>query len=83
MPPQTVDGFVPKVGFVGKQRGAAATEPFCARNAAVTGRQEWLAVAPKKFPLCSNNSHPVVQAVGLAVLIGMVGQHLCLDPARS
>ena len=32
-------------------------------------RQKSLAVVPRKFPLCSTNSHPAVQAVGLAVLV--------------
>ena len=68
-PPQTVVALVPKVGSVGKHRGAVAANPFCGRNAAVTGRQESLAVVPRKFPLCSINSQPAVQAVGLAVLI--------------
>ena len=31
--------------------------------------QESLAVVPRKFPLCSTNSHLAVQTVGLAVLI--------------
>ena len=31
--------------------------------------QKSLAVDPGKYPLCSTNSHPAVQAVGLAVLI--------------
>ena len=42
---------------------------ICVRNAAVAGRQETLTVTPTKFPLCSTNSHPAVQTVGLAVLI--------------
>ena len=63
---------MPKVGSVGKHRGAVAAKSFCARNAAVTGGQESLAVAPRKFPLCSTNSHPAVQAVVLAVLIQSV-----------
>ena len=32
-------------------------------------RQKSLAVVPRKFPLCSTNSHPAVQAVGLAVWV--------------
>ena len=36
---------------VGKHRSAVAAKPFCARNAAVTGRQESLAVAPIVFRL--------------------------------
>ena len=32
-------------------------------------RQESLAVVAKKFPLCTVNSQPAVQAVGLAVLV--------------
>ena len=57
------------MGAVGRHRGSVAAKPFDARNAAVTEHQELLAVAPRKFPLCSTNSHPVVQAVSLAVLI--------------
>ena len=67
--PQTVVALVPKMGSVGKHRGAVAAKPFCARNAAVFVHQESLAVVPRKFPLYSTNSHPAVQAVGLAVLI--------------
>ena len=46
-----------KVGSGGKHRGAVAAKPFCARNAAVTGRQESLAVTRRKFPLCRTKSH--------------------------
>ena len=67
--PQTVVALVPKMGSVGKHRGAVAAKPFCARNAAVFVHQESLAVVPRKFPLCSTNSHLAVQTVGLAVLI--------------
>ena len=72
-PPQTIVALVPKVRSVGKHRGAVAAKPFCAGNASVTGRQESLAVAPRKFPLCSTNARPAVQAVGLAVLIQSAG----------
>ena len=54
---------------LGKHRSAVAAKPFCARNAAVSMRQKSLAVFPRRFPLCSTNSHPAVQAVGLAVLV--------------
>ena len=69
MPPQTVVNLVPKVGSVGKYRGALAAKPICVRNANVAGRQETLAVSPRKFPLSSIHSHPEGQTVGLAVLI--------------
>ena len=59
---------------LGKHGGAVAAKPFCVKNAAVAGLQETLAVTPRKFPLCSTNSHPAVQAVGLAVLIRSAGQ---------
>ena len=78
-PPQTIVALVPKVGSVGKHRGVVAAKSFCARNAAVPGRQETLAVTARKFPLHSTNSHPAVQTVGLAVLIrsaGPVAQYL-------
>ena len=39
-PPQTVVALVPKVGSVGKHRGAVAAEPFCVTNAVVAGRQD-------------------------------------------
>ena len=39
--------------------------PFCAKNAAVFMRHKSLAVVPRKFLLCSTQSHPAVQAVGL------------------
>ena len=68
-PPRTVVALVLKVGSVGKNRGAVAAKPFCARNEAVTVRQDSLAVVPTKFPLCSTNSHPAAQAVCLAVLV--------------
>ena len=68
-PPQTVVAVVPGVGSVWKHRGAVATKPICVRNADVAGRQETLTVTPRKIPLCSTNSHPAVQTVGLAVLI--------------
>ena len=42
---------------------------ICVRNAALAGRHETLDVTPKKFLLCSTNSHPAAQIVGLAVLI--------------
>ena len=45
----------------------------------MAGRQESLTVTPRKFPLCSANSHPAVQKVGLTVLIrsaGPVAQYL-------
>ena len=51
------------------RRGAVAAKLFWTGNVAVTGRQESLAAAPGIFPLCSANSHPAMQAVGLAVLI--------------
>ena len=51
------------------RRGAVAAKLFWTGNVAVTGRQESLAVDPRKFPLCSTNSHPRVRAVRLAVLI--------------
>ena len=57
------------MGSVGKHRGAVAAEPFCARNANVSVRQESLAVVPRKVPLCSTNTHPAVRAVGVAVLV--------------
>ena len=63
----------PKVGSFGKHRGATAAKPFYVRNAVVARRQETLAVAPRKFSLCSTNSHPAVQTVGLAVLIRSAG----------
>ena len=49
------------------------------RHAAVAGREETLAVTPRKFPLCTTNSHLALQTVGLAVLIrstGPVSQNL-------
>ena len=67
--PQTIVALVPKVGSVGNHHGVVAAKPFCARNAAVTGRHESLADAPRKSPLSSTNSHSAVQAVGLTVLI--------------
>ena len=39
------------------------------RSAATLGRQEPLAVTPRKLPSCHANSHPAVQAVGSAVLV--------------
>ena len=51
------------------RRGAVAAKLFWTGNVAVTGRQESLAVDPRKFPLCSTNSHPRVRAVRLAVPI--------------
>ena len=57
------------MGSLGKHRGAVASKPFCVRNAAIAGRQESLAVVPRKFQLHSTNSHPVVQTFRLAVLI--------------
>ena len=71
--PQTIVALVPKVGSVGKHRGAVAATPFGTRNTAVVRRQESLAVTPTTFPLCSVNSHPAVQTVGLAVLIRTAG----------
>ena len=65
---QTVVALAPNVGSVGKHRCAVTAKPFCARIAAVSVGQKLLAVVPRKFPLCSNNSHPAVQAIGLAVL---------------
>ena len=59
--------------------GPVAAKPFCVRNAAAAGRQETLAVTPRKFQLCSTNSHPAVQTGGLAVVIrstGPVAQYL-------
>ena len=47
---------VPNVGSVGKHRDAVAGKPFCVRNAAVAGRQETLAINPRKLPSCSTNS---------------------------
>ena len=67
--PRTAIAVVPNAGSVGKHRSAVAAKPFCARNTAVSVRQESLAVFPRKFPLCSTNSHPAVQATGLAVLV--------------
>ena len=81
-PPQTVVALVPKVGSVGKHRSAVAAKPFCARNAAVTGRQVTFAITPRKFPLCSTNSHPAVQTFILAVLVrsaGLVSQYLVAE----
>ena len=43
-PHKTFVTLVPKVGSVGKHRGAVAARPLCARNAGVTGRQELLTV---------------------------------------
>ena len=40
--PQTIVALVPKVGSVGKHRGAIAAKPICARNAAAAGLQETL-----------------------------------------
>ena len=77
--PRIIVALVPKVGSVGKHRGVVAAKPICVRKAAIAGRQETLAVTPRKFPLCNTNSHPAVQTVGLAVLIrsaGAVAQHL-------
>ena len=61
------------MGSVGKHRGAAAANPFCARNAVVAGRLKALAVTPRKFLLCSTSSHPAVQTVVLAVLVRSAG----------
>ena len=49
--PQTVVALVPKVGSVGKRSDAVAAKPFCARSAAITGRQESLAAAPKALTI--------------------------------
>ena len=68
-PTQTVVNLKPKVGSVGKHRSAVAAKPFYARNGTVSMRHESLAVVPRKFPLCGTNSHPAVQAVGLALLV--------------
>ena len=68
-PPQLVVALVPKVGFVRMHRGAVSAKPVCLRNLAVAGRQDTLVVTPRKFSLCSTNSHPAVQTVGLAMLI--------------
>ena len=57
----------------GKHLRAVASKPFCARNAAVAGRQETFAVTARKFPLCSTSFHPTVQTAGLAVLIRSAG----------
>ena len=81
-PPQTVVVLVPNMGYVGKHRGAAAAKPFCARNAAVTERQESLAVSPTKFLLCITNLHPAAQTVGLTVPIrhaGPVAQYIVTE----
>ena len=52
-----------------RHRSVVAAKPFCAKNAAVSMRQTSLVVVPRKFPLYSTNSYPVVQAVGLSVLV--------------
>ena len=70
---QTIVALVSKVGSVGKHIGDVAAKSFCARNAAIARRQETLAVTPRKFPLCSTNSHPAVQKDGLTVLIRSAG----------
>ena len=62
------------MGSVGKHRDAVAGKPFCVRNAAVAGRQETLAINPRKLPSCSTNSHPAVQTAGLAVLVRSAGR---------
>ena len=67
--PQTVVALVPKLGSVGKHRGAVVAKPFCERNTAVAGRQETLAGTPRKFPLFTTNSYPAIRTVGLAVMI--------------
>ena len=67
--PRIIVALVPKVGSVGKRCGIVAAQPLCARNEAVAGRQETLAVTPGKSPFCSTNSHRAVQTVGLAVLV--------------
>ena len=61
--------ILPSVQKPSLHRGAVAAERFCARNAAVAVCQESLAIARRTFPLCSTNSHPAVQAIGLALLI--------------
>ena len=71
--PHTVVTLVPKVGSVGKHRGAVAAKPFCVRNAAVAGHQEALALSLRKFLLCITILHPAVQTVGLAMLIRSAG----------
>ena len=68
-PAEILIALVPNVGSFGKQRSAVAAKPFGARNAAVSVRRESLAVVARKFSLCSTNSHPAVQAVGLTVLL--------------
>ena len=72
-PPQAVVALVPNVNSVGKHRGAATVKPIHAWDAAVAGRQKTLAFTPRKFPLCSANSYPVMQAVGLAVQVWSTG----------
>ena len=85
-PPKTVAALVPRVGSVGKHRGALAAKSLYVRNATVAGRQETLADAPRKFPLCSTNSRRAAQTIGLAVLIrsaGTVAQHIVGESWRS
>ena len=67
-PPQTVVALVQKMGPVGKCGVAVLAKPVGVRDAAIDGCQKPLAVTPIKLPWCRADSHPVEQAVGLAVL---------------
>ena len=67
------------MGSVEKHRGAVDAKPICVWNAAFAGRQETLAVTPRKFPLCDTNSHTAVRTAALAALIrsaGLVAQYI-------
>ena len=67
------------MGSVEKHRGAVDAKPICVWNAAFAGRQETLAVTPRKFPLCDTNSHTAVRTAALAALIrsaGLVAQNI-------
>ena len=72
-PPQTVVALAPNVGLVRKHGVVVSAGPICVRHVAIAGCQKSLAVTPRKFPLCAADSHPAVQAVGLAVLVRGAG----------
>ena len=68
-PPQTVVALVPKVGSVGKHRGAVGAKPVCARNAAIPGARNRSPFLRKSSRCEAPFRYLVVQTVGLAMLI--------------
>ena len=72
-PPQPIGALAPNVGSLGEHRVALAATPRRAWDARVARRQKTFTFVPGKLAQCHSNAHPVVKAVGLAVLVRSAG----------